>query len=119
MHLLYTRFQSASHQLSPLIGELERRALKHPNELNALLTECQLAFLNARKGLLLKKIVDDIKGLDPSRTELVELVRRKFSETLIRINVSKTREGCSYLKQLCTDEFNIYGQFFSTGEDQI
>lgn len=53
---------------------MERRALKYPNELTALLTECHSAFLSARKGLLMGRLLEDIKGLDPAKTELVELV---------------------------------------------
>lgn len=75
MHLLYTRFNSVSHQLSPLLGELERRAAAHPDELAALLAECHTAYFSARKGLLVPRLVEEIKGLDPTRTELVELVR--------------------------------------------
>ncbi|KAK7005778.1 Sec34-domain-containing protein [Favolaschia claudopus] len=103
MHLLYTRFKSVSTQLSPLLGELERRAQAHPSELSALLTECHAAYFSARKSLLVNRLTEEIKGLDPSRTELVEL----------------TRAGCSYLKQLCTDEFKLYQSFFSSGEDQL
>ncbi|KAF8210627.1 Sec34-like family-domain-containing protein [Mycena galopus ATCC 62051] len=103
MHLLYTRFKSVSSQLSPLLGELERRAQAHPAELSALLTECHSAYFSARKSLLVGRLTEEIKGLDPSRTELVEL----------------TRAGCSYLKQLCTDEFKLYQAFFSSGEEQL
>ena len=31
----------------------------------------------------------------------------------------QTRAGCSYLKQLCTDEFELFKEFFSTGEDHL
>lgn len=31
----------------------------------------------------------------------------------------ETRTGCSYLKQLCTDEFDLYRRFFSTGDDKL
>lgn len=103
MHLLYTRFQSVSTQLAPLLGELERRAQAHPAELAALLAECHTAYFSVRKGLLVGRLTEEIKGLDPSRTELVEL----------------TRAGCSYLKQLCTDEFKLYQAFFSSGEEQL
>jgi conserved oligomeric Golgi complex subunit 3 len=74
MHLLYTRFRSVSAPLSPLLGELERRTNAHPEELSALLAECHSAYFSARKGLLVSKLVEEIKGLDPGRTELVELV---------------------------------------------
>ncbi|KAF8149366.1 Sec34-like family-domain-containing protein [Crassisporium funariophilum] len=102
-HLLYTRFKSVSSKIAPLLGELERRAQSYPDELSALLAECHAAYFSTRRGLMMSRIMEEIKGLDPSRSELVEL----------------TRSGCSYLKQLCTDEFNLYREFFSTAEDQL
>lgn len=102
-HLLYTRFRSVSPQLSPLLSELERRALTHPDELSSLLSECHVAYFSTRKSLLVGRLLEEIKGLDPTHTELVEL----------------TRAGCSYLKQLCVDEFTIYREFFNSGEDQL
>ena len=74
MHLLYTRFKSVSSPLAPLLGELERRANAHPDELLALLSECHTAYFGARRGLLIGRLMEEIKGLDPERTELVELV---------------------------------------------
>ncbi|KAI0368378.1 Sec34-domain-containing protein [Pilatotrama ljubarskyi] len=103
MHLLYTRFRTVSGPLAPLLAELERRAQAHPDELSALLSECHTAYFSARKGLLVGRLMEEIKGLDPARTEIVEL----------------TRAGCSYLKQLCTDEFNLFRAFFNSGEDQL
>ncbi|TFK66890.1 Sec34-domain-containing protein [Pluteus cervinus] len=102
-HLIYTRFKSVTPQLTPLLGELERRARAHPEELSALLAECHKAYFTTRKGLLVPRLVEEIRGLDPARTELVEL----------------TRAGCSYLKQVCTDEFNLYREFFSSGEEPL
>ncbi|KAM5533738.1 hypothetical protein V8D89_012611 [Ganoderma adspersum] len=102
-HLLYTRFQTVSGPLAPLLAELERRAQAHPDELSALLAECHAAYFSARKGLLVSRLMEEIKGLDPARTELVEL----------------TRAGCSYLKQLCTDEFTLFRAFFNSGEEQL
>ncbi|EPQ56850.1 Sec34-domain-containing protein [Gloeophyllum trabeum ATCC 11539] len=102
-HLLYTRFRSLSPHLRPLLGELERRARAHPAELSALLGECHQAYFGARRGLLVPRMVEEMKGLDPGRTELVEL----------------TRAGCSYLKQLCIDEFELFRAFFNSGEDQL
>lgn len=63
-----------SNQLGPLLAELERRAAAHPDELSALLAECHTAYFAARRGLLVPRLVEEIKGLDPARTELVELV---------------------------------------------
>lgn len=116
-HLLYTRFMSVSSQLAPLLGEFERRAQTHPDELSTLLAECHTAYFAARKSLLVSRLIDEIKGLDPTRTELVELVST-ISCTVGSHDTyeSKTRAGCSYLKQLCVDEFELFSAFFSTGE---
>ncbi|KAL7281373.1 hypothetical protein ACG7TL_004683 [Trametes sanguinea] len=103
MHLLYTRFRTVAGQLAPLLAELERRAQAHPDTLSALLAECHTAYFSARKSLLISRLMEEIKGLDPARTELVEL----------------TRAGCSYLKQLCTDEFQLFRAFFNSGEEQL
>ncbi|CAA7260828.1 unnamed protein product [Cyclocybe aegerita] len=102
-HLLYTRFLSVASRVSPLLSELERRAAAYPDELGALLGECRSAYFATRRALLVPRIMEEIRGLDPGRSELVEL----------------TRAGCSYLKQLCTDEFYLYREFFSTAEDQL
>ncbi|KAF9012256.1 Sec34-domain-containing protein [Hymenopellis radicata] len=103
MHLLYTRFKSVSPQLSPLLRELERRASTHHEELASLLSECHTAYLSTRKSLLVGRLMQEIKGLDPTRTELVAL----------------TRTGCSYLKDLCVEEFDLFRVFFNSGEDQL
>lgn len=102
-HLLYTRFRSVSVRVAPLLGELERRARSYPDELSALLAECHAAYLTTRKTLLVPRVVIEIRGLDPGKSELVEL----------------TREGCGYLKQVCTDEWNLYREFFGTGEEGL
>ncbi|KAH9958354.1 hypothetical protein BGW80DRAFT_1564998 [Lactifluus volemus] len=83
MHLLCTRFTTVAGQLAPLLGEFECRAHSHPEELGALLSECHVAYFGARKNLLVSRLTEQIRGLDPTRTGLVEL----------------TRAGCSYLKQ--------------------
>jgi conserved oligomeric Golgi complex subunit 3 len=74
IHVLYTRFRGISAPLSPLLSELEGRANAHPEELSALLAECHSAYFSARKGLLASRLVEEIKGLDPGRTEPIELV---------------------------------------------
>jgi hypothetical protein len=87
MHLLYTRFKSVSSQLAPLLGELERRVKVYPDDLSALLSECHSAYFSARKSLLVGRLMEEIKGLDPTHTELVELVRssRLFPEFCLTV----------------------------------
>ncbi|EJD52335.1 cis-golgi transport vesicle tethering complex subunit [Auricularia subglabra TFB-10046 SS5] len=103
VHLYYSKFTSVSNQLAPLLAEFERRAHAHPDELMALLTECHNSYFSARRGLLIAKITEEVKGLDPAGADLVEL----------------TRSGCGYIRQLCTDEYNLYKQFFDSGEDKL
>ncbi|KZT61970.1 Sec34-domain-containing protein [Calocera cornea HHB12733] len=102
-HLLYSRFQSVSQQVVPLLRELERHAILHPDDVTTLLTECHTAYFTVRRGLLVGRIIEEIRVLDPARSELVEL----------------TRAGCSYLKQVCTEEFELFRQFFHSGEDML
>ncbi|KIJ95108.1 hypothetical protein K443DRAFT_11625 [Laccaria amethystina LaAM-08-1] len=66
IHLLYTRFRTVSTKVAPLFGELERHALAYPDELSALLSECHSAYFYARKQLLVPRILEEIKGLDPA-----------------------------------------------------
>ena len=76
---------SVSSQLAPLLGEFERRAQTHPDELSTLLAECHTAYFTARKGLLVNRLISEIKGLDPTRTELVELVSVPFQLYMLQI----------------------------------
>ncbi|KAF9011857.1 Sec34-domain-containing protein [Cyathus striatus] len=101
-HLLYPRFASVATRIRPLLAELERRGKAYPNELGALLGECHAAYFYARRQLVIPRVGEEIRGLDWVGG-LVEL----------------TRAGCSYLKQLCTDEFHLYREFFSSGEEPL
>ncbi|KAH9967671.1 hypothetical protein BGW80DRAFT_1254625 [Lactifluus volemus] len=97
MHLLYTRFTTVAGQLAPL---LECRAHPRPEELGTLLSECHAAYFGAQKNPLVSRLTEQ-RGLDPTRTELVEL----------------KRAGCSYLKQVCTgtERFDLYRAFREAG----
>ena len=73
-YLLYTRFRTVSTKLAVILRELERRVSDYPDELGSLLSECHSAYFSVRRSLLLPRIVEEIKGLDPAKSELVELV---------------------------------------------
>ncbi|KAH9952658.1 hypothetical protein BGW80DRAFT_1567900 [Lactifluus volemus] len=96
MHLLYTRFTTVAGQLAPLLGEFERRAHSHPEELGALLSECHAAYFVARKNLLVSRLTEQIRGLDPTRTELVELTRAAPGS-----RISRLLANTQYLETLC------------------
>lgn len=80
-HLLYTKFQSMVPSLSPLIMELENRALTHPDQLESLLNECHTAYFSVRRALLVPRVMEEIRGLQPGQSELIELVG--FTEVLV------------------------------------
>ncbi|KAJ3920985.1 Sec34-like family-domain-containing protein [Lentinula edodes] len=121
-HLLYTRFRAlisppssttpthVPSSLRPLLLELEYRARSYPAELGALLGECHSAYLTARKALVGPVVRAEVEGL----VKAVDLASSAGDRV---IHLSQTRVGCSYVKQLCTDEFDLFKEFFTTGEE--
>ncbi|WWC90718.1 uncharacterized protein L201_005655 [Kwoniella dendrophila CBS 6074] len=101
--LLYTKFVSLSQPLRPLLAELEIRVSTNPDELTPLLTECHSAWITTRQSLMGSRVMSEVAGLDPNGSDLVDL----------------TRSGCSYLKQTCLDEFNLFKHFFLSGESLL
>jgi len=101
--LLYNRFSSLSTSLRPLIAELEQRIPTNKAELEQILADCHFAWVSTRQSLMGGRVSEEITRLNPTRGDLVDL----------------TRAGCSYLKQTCMDEFNLYKQFFLSGEQSL
>lgn len=117
MHLLYTRFQTVSGPLAPLLAELERRAQAHPDELSALLAECHVAYFSARRSLLVGRLMEEIKGLDPARTELVELVGiagQCLSTCLSKLTLQARPEPAAATSSSCARMNSIYSGHSST-----
>ncbi|KIK59715.1 hypothetical protein GYMLUDRAFT_44148 [Collybiopsis luxurians FD-317 M1] len=128
-HLLYTRFRAltspsfmtynnftatnAPSSLRPLLLELEYRARSYPAELAALLGECHAAYFATRKALVGPVVRAEVEGL----VKGIDLASGSGNTTSDVVEL--TRAGCSYLKQLCTDEFNLFREFFTTGEDVL
>jgi len=92
----------------------------HPEELGGLLSECHAAYLSARKNLLVSPLTEQIRGLDPTRSEFVKLVRF-FFRIFSKPKWSLWHAGCSYLylKQLCREETEPYRVFISSGKEQL
>ncbi|KAI5452425.1 Golgi transport complex subunit 3 [Naganishia albida] len=103
MALLYTKFTSFAFPLRPLLSELELRAKNNQEELGTLLEDCHHAWIGVRRHLINPAVEKEIKRMEPTKMPLVDL----------------TRAGCTYLKQVCTEEFNLFKQFFRTGEKQL
>nr|ODO02272.1 hypothetical protein L204_01004 [Cryptococcus depauperatus CBS 7855] len=98
--LVYTKFISLSATLRPLLAELEQRVLSNPDELGSLLTGCHSVYVDTRQGLIGNRVNEEIIRMDPTGSALIDF----------------TRFGCSYLKQTCLDEFNLFKHFFLSGE---
>ncbi|WVQ81860.1 hypothetical protein IAT38_003987 [Cryptococcus sp. DSM 104549] len=101
--LIYTKFVSLSQPLRPLLAELEQRVSSNPDELTSLLAECHQAWVTTRQGLIGQRVNEEVMRMNPTGSDLVDL----------------TRSGCSYLKQTCMDEFNLFKHFFLSGETQL
>lgn len=89
--------------LRPLIAELEQRISTNKHELGQILADCHSAWVTTRQSLMGGRVAEEVGRLNPTKGDLVDL----------------TRAGCSYLKQTCLDEFNLYKQFFLSGEQQL
>lgn len=85
-HLLYSKFRTIGTQVAPLIAELERRAMAHPEELSSLLAECQTTYFQCRKTLIAGRLTAELKTLDPTRSDLVELVSFTYNIHMIMLN---------------------------------
>ncbi|WVR07593.1 hypothetical protein IAU60_004635 [Kwoniella sp. DSM 27419] len=101
--LLYTKFISLSGPVRPLLAELESRVSSNSDEVTPLLAECHLAWVQTRQSLMGGRVADEVAGMNPARSDLVDL----------------TRAGCSFLKQTCLDEFNLFKHFFMSGETPL
>ncbi|WWC71562.1 uncharacterized protein I206_105520 [Kwoniella pini CBS 10737] len=101
--LLYTKFVSLSQPIRPLLAELEARVSSNPDEMAPLLSECHTAWITTRQSLMGGRVMSEVGAMDPNRSDLVDL----------------TRAGCSYLKQTCLDEFNLFKYFFLSGEPML
>ena len=88
-HFLHFSGQTALHLQTELYG----RSKANREELSALLAECHSAYFAARKGLLVPRLVEEIRGLDPTRTELVELVGSMKPGSNSRLTVLSSRLG--------------------------
>jgi hypothetical protein len=102
--LFYAKFSSLSASTRVYIVELEKRALRNPDEYGSLLQECVGAWTNIRHQLLGPSIAEEVRRMDPQNSDLVKLAR----------------SGCAYLRNVCTNEWNLFREFFAySGHDEI
>uniref|UniRef100_A0A8D8ZX47 Conserved oligomeric Golgi complex subunit 3 n=1 Tax=Cacopsylla melanoneura TaxID=428564 RepID=A0A8D8ZX47_9HEMI len=92
----YNKFRLAAAKLRPIIANIETRTEKSP-EYNNLLAECEIYYLQARRSIAPHWAASEIRAVSQERPEPSSLVKA----------------GVCFLLQLCLDEYDLYGQFFS------
>lgn len=102
--LLYAKFSSLSNSTKVFTVELEKRALRNPDEYGSLLTDCITAWTGVRRQLLGPTIAEEVRRMDPSNSDLVKLAR----------------SGCAYLRNVCMNEWNLFREFFAySGQEEV
>ncbi|KAG0654262.1 Golgi transport complex subunit 3 [Rhodotorula mucilaginosa] len=103
--LLYSKFSSAAPTLRILLFELEKRAHSDPTEYSSLLSECYSTWFAARTQLLSPLLAEEVRRMDPgaSSTDLVKLAKA----------------GCGYLRGVCAIEWNLFREYFSSGQEDL
>jgi hypothetical protein len=84
MALIYSKFTSFAFPLRPLLAELELRATQTKEELGNLLEDCHHAWIGVRRHLINPAVEKEIKGMEPNRTPLVDLVNLIMHYRMIR-----------------------------------
>jgi hypothetical protein len=102
--LLYAKFTTLSTSTKVFVVELEKKALKNPDEYGSLLSECINAWTGVRRQLLGPIIAEEVRRMDPSSSDLVKLAR----------------SGCAYLRNVCMNEWTLFREFFAySGQEDI
>ncbi|KAI7847278.1 Sec34-like family-domain-containing protein [Circinella umbellata] len=99
--LFYVKFKMISSTIKPLSIELEKRCEGH-KEYQSLYQDTLNAYFQTRQNLLGPIISRKIQELSP------------YGDLL-----SFARNGCAYMMNLCMDEFNLFYNFFRSGEDEL
>ncbi|KAI8137696.1 Sec34-like family-domain-containing protein [Fennellomyces sp. T-0311] len=99
--LFYVKFRLVSSTIKPLSIELEKRCEGH-KEYQSLYQDALNAYFQTRQNLLGPVISRKIQELGP------------YGDLL-----AFARNGCAYMMNLCMDEFNLFYNFFRTGEDEL
>ncbi|RHZ56100.1 hypothetical protein Glove_406g88 [Diversispora epigaea] len=100
--LFYTKFRTVAPKLIGLMREIEKRCPLYP-EYNSLLHDCYNAYFSVRQQLLIPAIYSKITELGSGGRDIL----------------SFAKNGYDYMLNLCLDEYSLFYDFFSTGEDDL
>ncbi|KAI8902930.1 Sec34-like family-domain-containing protein [Globomyces pollinis-pini] len=101
LSLFYVKFKSFAAKTKPLISEIEQRCVYH-REYLSLLRDCFAAYTSVRSSILSPYIHQNIRDMSV--------------DTNLTTFASK---GCAYIIRLCTDEYQLFCEFFSLGEEEV
>ncbi|GAA5865630.1 hypothetical protein JCM3774_002078 [Rhodotorula dairenensis] len=104
--LLYSKFSSAAPTLRILLFELEKRARSDPAEYSSLLSECYSTWFHARTQLLSPLLAEEVRRMDPGNASATDLVKL-------------AKAGCGYLRGVCAIEWNLFREYFSSGQTEL
>ncbi|KAI9489876.1 Sec34-like family-domain-containing protein [Zychaea mexicana] len=99
--LFYVKFRMISSTVKPLSIELEKRCEGH-KEYQSLYQDTLNAYFQTRQNLLGPVISRKTQELGP------------YGDLL-----AFARNGCAYMMNLCMDEFNLFYNFFRSGDDEL
>lgn len=106
LSLFYLKFKTFASSTRQLISELEIRCPSHPEyafltRYYSLLKDCMNTYTSVRSSLMIPIITENIKA-------------KNFDATTIQF----TANGCAYMLNVCTDEYNLFKEFFADGEEE-
>ncbi|CAG8514323.1 7608_t:CDS:10 [Paraglomus brasilianum] len=100
--LHYVKFRTIAPKLKGLVREIEKRCPGH-REYYSLLNDCYKAYFVVRQQVLIPAIVAQIQEISASGQDILTFART----------------GYAYMLDLCSDEYSLFYNFFSTGEDHL
>ncbi|OZC12789.1 hypothetical protein X798_00423 [Onchocerca flexuosa] len=99
--LLYGVFAARASSVRSALNVAEQH-FRDITEFHLMVTDCQQAYFRIRYEMLEPVIRSTIEGL-----------KRNHENS----SCALTRNGCAFLLRLCDDEFRLYKQFFTVGDD--
>ncbi|KAI7904190.1 Sec34-like family-domain-containing protein [Cokeromyces recurvatus] len=101
--MYYVKFRTIAFTIKSLTAEVEKRCLNN-KEYQALYEDMVYAYVQTRQQLLSPLISKKIQQLGPNDGDILELAKN----------------GCAYMMSLCSDEYNLFYNFFQkTGEKDL
>lgn len=109
--LLYAKFRSNSAPLKNVVREIEQRSHDH-EEYASLLNECYQSYFGIRIRLITPIIMTRMAEISGNK----DIVPYVFSLYIVLI---QCRSAFSFLRSVCVDEYELFFQFFPTGEKEL